>query len=243
MVTQWTDDGWKESGIVLVPPPFRAAFTEHGPRAFLPSVLGELEVEKTQRDFVGRWSPTGSDDYTRSYRSIVKRLQKTAVEAIRRQDPRLGDGDVFERLTIYGERLEMEDIETQLTWLQVGLKKFSDSLALSCLSLATDPEIDLVETTIEVGFPTQVVNSPGVIGRPVRQFARITIPREKRYLVVFSQGRRFARLHLNKSACPWVRTLVRDCEEFDIAPADSYNARCKICFPNIETDSSNSDDA
>ena len=71
---------------------------------------------------------------------------------------------------------------------------------------------------------------------------RIDKARDCKFLIIFSQGRRFARLHKVDSSCPWVCTQVKDCEEVDEALPHLYNARCKICFPVIESDSSNSEE-
>ena len=243
-VPAWEEREWKETGIQLIPTVFLSAFTEHGPRSFMPSLLAELEVEKSQRDYVGRWSPTGSDDYTRSYRTIVKRLQATAIDAIRSGDSRLGDGDVFERLTDFGERLGVEDLESHFSWLRESLRKFQLCLKQFHESTAADDDISICDqpaselplTSFPIALTVEALKKK-------RVYTRVAGARSKKFLLIFSQGRRFSRLHLSTSACPWVHTIVRDCEELEEVNSGLYNARCKICFPAAGSDSSDSGDA
>ena len=243
-VPTWEENNWKETGIQLIPTVFLAAFTEHGPRSFMPSILAELEVEKSQRDYVGRWSPTGSDDYTRSYRAVVRRLQSTAIDAIRCGDSRLGDGDVFERLTEFGERLEVESLEEHFSWLRESLRKFQLSLKQyhetapddDAIAICDQPASDLPLTSFPIALTVDALKKK-------RVYTRVSSARSKKFLLIFSQGRRFSRLHLSTSACPWVHTIVRDCEELEEVNPGLYNARCKICFPTAGSDSSDSGDA
>ena len=40
----------------------------------MPSIFAAAGVPKSERDPLGRWSPSGSNDYVRTYRSLVKGL-------------------------------------------------------------------------------------------------------------------------------------------------------------------------
>ena len=231
---------WKESKISLLPVIFTAAFTEHGPRAFMPTVLAELEVEKSQKDYVGRWSPTGSDDYTRSYRAVVKRLQHEAITAIKSLDPRLGEGDIIERLTLFGEQLEVQDLAGHL-------EKLSENLAAFRVSLKDSAEHGFELTEVEESLTVSHLAEIKKIDESVnlsakKHLTRIPQARECKFLIIFSQGRRFARLHRADGTCPWAYTVVRDCEETNDPRPAQYNARCKICFPNADSDTSNSEE-
>jgi hypothetical protein len=231
---------WKDSKTCLLPQVFTAAFTEHGPRAFMPTILAELEKEKSQKDFVGRWSPTGSDDYTRSYRAVVKRLQQESIHAIKSLDPRLGEGDIIERLTLYGEQLEVVDLAGHLEKLSENLATFRESL-----KNASEHGFELVE--IEEGLTATNLAAIQEIDESVtlsskKHLARLPQARDCKFLIIFSQGRRFARLHRADGTCPWAYTIVRDCEETNSPRPAQYNARCKICFPCAGSDTSNSEE-
>ena len=58
-------------------------WTKQGRRAALSSWLAALDVEKSRRDYVGRWSPSGSDTYVRTYSRAVGARQLQAKEAAR----------------------------------------------------------------------------------------------------------------------------------------------------------------
>lgn len=59
-------------------------WTEHSERIWLNSVLAALEVPREQRDFLGRWRASSScDEYMRSARIIVMKLQAKAVDGLR----------------------------------------------------------------------------------------------------------------------------------------------------------------
>ena len=229
---------WVETDRLLLPSALTAAFTEHGPRAFMPTILAELETERSQKDFVGRWSPTGSDDYTRSYRAVVKRLQLEATKAIKGLDPRLGEGDVLERLTLFGEQLELRDLPVHLQFLAENLERFKVSL-----KKASEHEFAIVEepeAQEDLATPVAIVQNAFKLAEK-RHFTRVN-PCNSKFLIIFSQGRKFARLHKADGTCPWAYTLVRDCIEVDEPKAAQYNARCKICFPNGDSDTSNSEE-
>ena len=239
-VPVFCDGVWKSSATKLIPAIFTAAFTEHGPRAFMPTVLAELEKDKTEKDYVGRWSPTGSDDYTRSFRAVVKRLQHEALAAIKASDSRLGEGDVLERLTIYGETIEAQDVGAHIQWLVENLKSFQGSLKVAALH-EWEETVVVSEPEITPAAVIQATNED-IAKATKRQLARIPRARDLKFLIIYSQGRRFARLHRSDTSCPWAYTIVRDCEEISDPKAAQYNARCKICYPSADSDTSNSEE-
>jgi hypothetical protein len=236
------EGSWLQSDTNLIPAVFSAAFTEHGPRAFMPTVLAELEIEKSRRDYVGRWSPTGSDDYTRSYRAVVKRLQQDAIKAIKGGDQRLGEGDIVERLTLFGEQLEIPDLNGHIQKFVENIEAFK-----RCLKEAAEypfEEVEIVEPAL-LPNPVELKAIDDAVKLSAKKhLARIPQARSGKFLIIYSQGRRFARLHKSDSTCPWAYTIVRDCEELDSPKPTQYNARCKMCFPNLEasSDTSNSEE-
>ena len=40
----------------------------------MPSIFASMGVPKSERDPLGRWSPSGSDDYVRTYRALISNL-------------------------------------------------------------------------------------------------------------------------------------------------------------------------
>ena len=90
-VPVWGSDGsdtWSEGPMPLVPGPLLNGWSGHSERCTLPSLFAAMGIAKQDRDPLGRWSPSGSDDYVRTYRALVQSLAK-------RLRTMLGEGNVF----------------------------------------------------------------------------------------------------------------------------------------------------
>lgn len=84
-VTALAEVSWQFSDQCLfTSPDALSLWTEHSERIWLNSVLAALEVPREQRDFLGRWRASSScDEYMRSARIIVMKLQAKAVDGLR----------------------------------------------------------------------------------------------------------------------------------------------------------------
>ena len=221
-------DQWKEDNERLVHPSMTGFWTEHSPRAVIPSILAVLDVEKTKADYAGRWSPTGSQDYTRTFRTVIKSLQQTVIQAFQEDDRRLEESDIVDRLLRFGkgkgweeahlnavvERFRNEGLRFQRLLQSREYKEWRDeaSGAIPCINV-TSQDVPL-STLIPVS--TQLPS------------------KQKRFLIVFTRNKHFARLHrIINSNCPWVRNQVKDCIELDTVEPNLYNARCRICWPEV----------
>jgi hypothetical protein len=98
----------------LIPVPLLGGWSGHSERSTLPSILAAMGVPKAERDPLGRWSPSGSDDYVRTYRALMINLAKRfrlmvlggeilratddqdAIEEVKRYASRFGDQDPAE---------------------------------------------------------------------------------------------------------------------------------------------------
>ena len=77
------DGKWTESEELLLPVSCIAGFSEHSGRSVMPSAAVAVEPEKTKRDMLGKWLlGGGSVDYTRTFRSVVSKMQKDIVKAV-----------------------------------------------------------------------------------------------------------------------------------------------------------------
>jgi hypothetical protein len=65
---------WKEGPYCLIKSPLCDGWTGHSERCTMPSLLASMGVPKAERDPLGRWSPSGSDDYVRTYRALIRDL-------------------------------------------------------------------------------------------------------------------------------------------------------------------------
>ena len=238
----WHDSkGWMDGTQKLLPAEVIGAFTEHGPRSWMNAVLVELEIEKSRRDFLGRWSPTGSDDYSRSFKSIVKSLQEKAIQCIRARDSRLDESDISERLLRYCEDCEIERGKVAVAEFEANLKSFElemkKAAELNFVFIETPLHSDSLAASTELQTASEELAK---VSR--RQLSRLNRGRDARFLIVYSNNRRFARLHRTDSSCQWVVTHVKDCQEFDEVQEHQYNARCRNCFTQIDSDTSCTDD-
>ena len=220
------DGQWKQSDHPLVHQLMEGFWTEHSPRAVLPSVLAVLDEDKLRIDYLGKWSPSGSQDYTRTYRAIVRSLQEKAVKEIRSANPKLDDGDIVDRLQRFCTEREFEaSVKDEV------VSHFKKELAFFSKQL-TSPECKAwasSATSFEAAFQQP---APSTIPVHRVQKKAVADPRVKKFLVVYSNNRNFARLHrIASTSCPWVRTQIRDCMELDVVDPSVYNARCKICWP------------
>jgi len=225
------DGAWKQSENLLLHPLLCGFWSEHSPRSVLPSLLAVLDEDKVRIDYLGKWSPSGSQDYTRTFRSVVRSLQEKAVRAIRSADPRLDDYDILDRLSRFCSE---HDFNSEVTEQVVNhLRSILDSF----VTILRSPECKAWASTasdLETAF-NQTASAPA----PIVCFKRKPTQdqRQGRFLIVFSNNRNFARLHrIEGSNCPWVKTQIKDCMETDSINPSMYNARCKLCWPETSPD-------
>ncbi len=79
-------------------------WSEHSTRAVLPSWGAALGYGGEELDYVGRWSPQGSDAYVRTNRAVVLRLHQEIAVKIRQAACKgdcLGEGHLAERLDMH----------------------------------------------------------------------------------------------------------------------------------------------
>ena len=216
-------DCWVMGSTKLIHPAMSSFWSEHSPRAVMPSMLAVLEVSKDKIDYCGKWSPTGSQDYTRTFRVVVKSLQQQIITAVHKADVRLEESDVYDRLVRYCKDKEVEDIvaEQICSHFKETGAAFDKQLEKPEFKAWVPHQLETVtvEATGEVA-PRKVVSK--------KQWA----DRNKRFLIVYSHNKKFARLHkLVDTRCPWVTIQLNDCVELDSVQSSMYNSRCKICWP------------
>jgi hypothetical protein len=73
---------WREGPYCLVKTPMCNGWTGHNERCTMPSLLASMSVPKAERDPLGTWSPSGSDDYVRTYRVLIRDLMSRFRRAV-----------------------------------------------------------------------------------------------------------------------------------------------------------------
>jgi hypothetical protein len=83
-------------------------WTEHSERNFLPTVAAALGFDKNQRDYIGRWKPGAqSDDYVRSARQILDKLQGEVARRLRAEPSFIDEQDIRAGLVKYLRKFEV----------------------------------------------------------------------------------------------------------------------------------------
>ena len=217
------EGGWREDGVALLAPHFVGFWTLHSPRTFMPSMLIFLDTEKSKRDMVGRWSPSGSDDYSRTFRAAVAKMQAQVASALHEG---LGlstmkDSDIVEKLDEFlrdRRFMSSEQAESQVALLSGLMCDFHYSLQAAGADIpfkTTSVEVPLVQKLPEVGTQESSDHSQGLEGC---------------FLIIYTRGRKFARLH-KFGSCHWSMIEVHDSLRVEVVTPGQYDSRCKFCWP------------
>jgi hypothetical protein len=220
-----------QTELPIIPPALLDFWTEHSPRACMPSWTGLMSVEKSVRDLLGRWSPTGSEDYTRTYRLTVKKLQLEVVAALRAGDERLEEDDIWEKLPRYVNEHPEQCVGFDAAQWVARWKRLSEMFVAELKKKGPYvPGTVQEEPEVEEVFPDDGFG-PASLAAEAATANVDGVARAKKFVIVYSRNRKFARLHSTSSNCPWSRADVFDSSEVDVALPEQYNARCKICWP------------
>ncbi len=223
----------------LLPEGWSRFWTEHSERSTLSSGLASLGVVKTDRDLLGRWSPEGSDQYIRTYNSVVGRMQKAYAEAIRRGDAyhRLDEGAVLEELKVWlHERWGIQPAEASLA-VEAWKGQVSTSGPFQNLLARGEGEgtpTEVAETTpgspCDSSEPTEI--EPEMMAKRPRM-SRLEESRTGGFLVVYNRINRGMLHKAGPDGCWMARTReFKRADLFSTAPEESmYTTRCRLCWP------------
>ena len=228
------DQSWKQSSERLLLPGMASFWTEHSPRAVMPSSAQLLGISKEIRDCLGRWSPTGADDYARGYRLAVGKVQCSVLEAVLAGDDRLAEHEVLDRISQAADIGTFNEDQARRfrDFLEYRVEGFAKELA-KARKVEADPiseacsSIDLLR---DLEVPVEVPCKPERAGM-----------KKLKFLIVYSRNRRSAKLH-RIGGCEWSRLTLNDSQEFESVNSKMYNVRCKLCWPpgKVETGNASS---
>ena len=235
-VPQWDKDKncWIEYNVLLFPEAVRLAFSEHSPRGVMPSLALGVEPNQVIIDKLGRWSPGGSADYMRSYRSAVCKLQRQIHEACfqGRLSTDMREDDIVDGVTQY--------LTTKKGWDRDKAGGVAEKAMISWQSFYNElcrhpkpPSLSSETLPNESLFKHVDEAAPAVNPAPGRQ------PRhEAEYMIVYTQGKRRACLHKAVGGCPWARKELNSYVLAKQVLPHMYNSRCRNCWPTIVADDS-----
>ena len=220
-VPRWDEESmtWVESSSYLLPRDLAQFWTEHSPRAVLPTAAQVLQVPKEQLNCLGRWSPSGGEDYARSHKAVVTRIQQQVMQAVQNGDPRLYEADIIDRLKSWTELREYtegqaERLRESLTGLTV---QFWDEMMKAKKPVEGD-SILVTEQILHRVSQTLQVKSTG--------------KQRTTYLIVYTRNRKKAKLH-KMGGCQWTAVSLSDSQEVVKPVPSMYDSRCKLCWPKI----------
>ena len=167
---------------------------------------------------LGRWAPDGSDDYVRTYRSIVRELVGKFVSTVRagRAYTAFDEEDAIAEL---GRRLAEKDPES---WQATAMVHLFSRVAEECAS----------------SFVDQPLASPTEVASMVAEVPAIPEEDEDEagaeYILVFTHKRKVVKLH--KAWGCW-RARRREFQDFELVDADALKAEmyqdyCRTCWPS-----------
>jgi hypothetical protein len=223
---------WTTTSEKLLHPILCNFWSEHSARNLLASLLILLGEDQKTIDMCGRWSPSGSQEYFRTHRTVVSNLQRKVCNALRTVDKRLNDWDVIERLDrFFSDRNIPDNLASEVRkHLIARIEDFRlERLKPEQIAWASCFEFESVTLSSLSTLPSQ--NLVTVTQAQPPQSASAAASRLGKFLVVYSRNRKFARLHRTDSGCHWAKAHVKDCKELDSVSPEAYNARCKFCWP------------
>ncbi|CAE8620642.1 unnamed protein product [Polarella glacialis] len=206
-------------------------WTDHSERNVLTSVAALLNVPKSERDFLGRWSPDGSDDYLRTSRQMVRTVQAQVAQGIRDSfvaggldlEERLGDNGLFEYLRNRGVNEDAaRDCVQGFTVKRVAPPSDDDGFGPGQLGPMLEDVQPKVDAELKVNVELEVDESAQ--SDASNSLAPL-------YFVSFTKKRKFARLHLI-AGCPLVPGVSVAAFEYLCAVDElPWNDYCKKCWP------------
>ena len=210
---------WANSDQNLIPEPIVTMWTEHSGRPVLPSSAQLLGFKKTECDFLGRWSPGGSADYSRAFRQATQSIQERVCMAVVSADEKLFEFEVLDRIGTWAEERDVSSEVAGLVKAEVerSMKEFWNFMKLA--KSGQPPCAPLPETK-----PPEVVAKPLKIDQK-----RSTRPG---FVIVYSRDRKKAKLH-RAGGCPWTKVTLADSQDVSNPSPDMYSSRCKLCWPML----------
>ena len=230
-VPKLEEGGWIESEVRAVPDELADLFGEHSGRAVLPSMSIYIEGDKSKRDCLGRWKPSASDDYVRTYQSVVAALQVRVAKAIQKGHTEMcQEHDVVDRASRHlRERKNLGDVESAKiceAWSRTleGFVEYLHSKFLWNEAAESQP--------ISLLIQADAAKVQSIAGKATGK-VRNRVVREGRFLITYSKNGRVSRLHSTDKKCYWAGVEVKDCKVVDEVSEDMYNRRCKFCWPEL----------
>ncbi|CAE8621781.1 unnamed protein product [Polarella glacialis] len=222
---------WNGNLPLMLHPQALLFWRDRSERNVLTSVAALLNVPKSERDFLGRWSPDGSDDYLRTSMQMVNKVQAQVAQGIRDSfvaggldlEERLGDNGLFEYLRNRGVNEDAaRDCVQGFTVKRVAPPSDDDGFGPGQL----EPMLEDVQPKVDAELKVNVEFSGDESAQSDASNSLAPL-----YFVSFTKKRKFARLHLI-AGCPLVPGVSVAAFEYLCAVDEMpWNDYCKKCWP------------
>lgn len=223
-----------EGPATLLEPGVGAFWTEHSERNGLPSWAASCAVHSDHIDRLGRWGARMSEQYVRSTRLIVERLQTGLAAKIRESEdgPDWADEEqIFHELSVYMSKHGFNDDVIQG---QIGrLRYFGEGPAIG-----GELESGAAESVPEAGGLIQDLASLAAKDPPLPAIMDAPGPPENEppkagYVITYTFKRRLRRLHYLGRCYRRPGVDYFDYESYgEVLPtADCYDKTCMQCWP------------
>ena len=226
-------DRWTQGAEYLLPEEMYGYFSEHSERHFLPTLAIAAGFSKEERDYLGRWSPSGADSYVTDAEYIVTKIQKAVALSIRTADP----GVLRRRddLTLVGEFLSKRGLTEDRIAMVLGILKPK----LEVLR----PDESAEEAEESDGFGDRTAPAFEELARGSREERA---DREEPAFHPYWMTRSTHKLHkTNSPSCQWNPQRVGEACVWisDVAEARSVaSSYCRRCWPVGLSDDQESED-
>jgi hypothetical protein len=208
------DGTWSESESRLALRGAHLFWTEHSERNYLSSIAAGFGVDKTQRDYLGRWQPSQgqSNDYVRTAQQVVTGLQRRIATHLREVENEPS------------EEMVMQDLATYLAARGASSQEVLDAVAAFTFRGGG-------VAVASAGLPvTPSLGSPPGGAESERSDSDVGDADVSRYWISVTRHRRFRRLH-RYGGCHYTPGVsVRDWESYNTLDEADYDARCRLCW-------------
>ena len=217
-------------GTAVLPRDAARFWTEHSDRAGLDSWAAALGVQKSERDFLGRWSPDGSADaYVRTALRVVENLQRLAATKARQAFA--GGPDFFGEEHLF---LRLRDFLGEQGWEPDAAILLAEDLKRCDYDLAPD-QLNLPHGWAKEApappAPEQEAQEDEVPLNPVEALPE-EIVEPWGYVISITRGGRHRKLH-HVGSChrvPGVDYRTFEVWGANLPPVAVLSSRCGVCF-------------
>jgi hypothetical protein len=209
-------------------------WSEHSERRFLNGKAAEAGIEKSRRDFLGRWLPNQSDNYLQTARATVWAVQEEVRDVIWNHPRRVDESETFRHLEVYmrQNRCGSDEVDQQLARLKLPAN-FLDKQPSTSLPAAGAMIAGTVEPLPEaLGVHAASADAGSEEDGDRVSAAKLADSTQAKYIISYTRRRKCATLHKAVGGChrrPGYE--LRDC--IGIAQLeDKDDARlCGDCWP------------